>query len=136
MVDMIMMTLKNKNGRKILIMTAQNCKLNGNGMIRFPKIFNGFTVKLSAYNRPGFDRLNQIRFLPRQGKIVMEIVYSMILADVRNHSSSYLSIDIGVDNLAAVSNNFGKRPMIVNGKPLKSVNQLKIKYKRAQNSSC
>ncbi len=113
----------NKNGRKILIMTAQNCKLDNNGIIRFPKTFNGFTVKLSAYNRPEFDRFNQIRFLPRQGKIVMEIVYSIIVADVKNNSSNYISIDIGVDNLAAVSNNFGKQPMIVNGKPVKSVNQ-------------
>lgn len=113
----------NKNGRKILIMTAQNCKLNENGMIRFPKTFNGFTIKLSAYNRPEFNRLNQIRFLPRQGKIVMEIVYSIIINDTKNRSGNYRSIDIGVDNLAAISNNFSRQPMIVNGKPLKSINQ-------------
>lgn len=112
-----------KNGRKILIMTAQNCKVGDNGIIRFPKTFNGFTMKLNAYNRPEFDRLNQIRFLPRQGKIVMEIVYSIVIPDVKNYSGNYISIDIGVDNLAAISNNFGKQPVIVNGKPLKSVNQ-------------
>lgn len=113
----------NKNGRKILIMTAQNCKIGDNGIIRFPKTFNGFTTKLNAYNHPEFDRLNQIRFLPRQGKIVMEIVYSIVIPDVKNYSRNYISIDIGVDNLATISNNFGKQPVIVNGKPLKSVNQ-------------
>lgn len=113
----------NKNSRKILIMTAQNCRVNEDGMIKFPQIFDGFTGKLSVYNRPGFDRLNQVRFLPRREKIIMEIVYSIRIPDVKNNSGSYISIDIGVDNLAAVSNNFGRQPMIINGKPLKSINQ-------------
>lgn len=113
----------NKNGRKILIMTAQNCKISDNGIIRFPKTFNGFTAKCKAFEKPNFEKLNQIRFLPRQSKIVMEIVYSIKVTDNKIDSNNYISIDIGVDNLATITNNFCKQPIIINGKPLKSVNQ-------------
>ena len=34
-----------------------------------------------------------------------------------------LSIDIGVDNLSTITNNFNEAPVIVNGKGLKSINQ-------------
>lgn len=43
-----------------------------------------------------------------------------------------MAIDIGVNNLATCVNNVGKQPFIINGRPLKSINQyankLKAKY--------
>jgi len=111
-----------KNGRKSLIVTNQNCKLK-DGIVYFPKSFHGFACKFYHCNRNGFVKLSQVRFLPHYNKIVMEIVYEIEIADSVKKNQNYLSIDIGVNNLATVTNSFGKRPMIVNGKPLKSLNQ-------------
>jgi len=111
-----------KNGRKPLIVTNQNCKVK-NGIIHFPKSFNGFECKFHNFNRNGFVKLSQVRFIPHYNKIVMEIVYEIEIADSVKKNQNYISTDIGVNNLAMVTNSFGKQPVIINGKPLKSVNQ-------------
>ena len=53
----------------------------------------------------------------------MEIVYEIEVPDQPSESNYIAAIDIGVDNLITMSNNIGKRPIIVNGKILKSINQ-------------
>lgn len=112
----------NKNGRKLLIVTNQDCKLK-DGIIHFPKSFKGFVCKFYCYNRPDFVKLNQVRFLPHNNCIIIEIVYEVEIIDEIKQNQNYISIDIGVDNLVTVTNSFGKQPFIINGKPLKSVNQ-------------
>lgn len=111
-----------KNGRKSLIITNQNCKLK-DGIIKFPKSFNGFECRFKGSTKSNFVKLNQVRFLPHYNCIIMEIVYEIEIADAIKQNKNYISIDIGVDNLATVTNSFGKQPIIINGKPLKSVNQ-------------
>lgn len=34
-----------------------------------------------------------------------------------------IGIDLGIDNICTISNNFGDKPYIINGKPIKSINQ-------------
>ena len=113
---------KSKNGREILILTNQNVKLKGD-ILRFPKTFNKFTIEPKFINRSDFISFQQVRFLPRNKHIVIEIVYNIEVPDLINDNGRYLSIDIGVDNLSTITNNFNEAPVIVNGKGLKSMNQ-------------
>ena len=113
---------KSKNGREILILTNQNVKLKNN-ILYFPKTFNNFIIKPQFVNRNNFISFQQVRFLPRNNYIVIEIVYNIEVPDLVNKNCRYLSIDIGVDNLATITNNFNESPVIVNGKGLKSINQ-------------
>jgi len=43
--------------------------------------------------------------------------------EMKEDNGKYISIDIGLDNFATISNNVGKNPIILNGKGLKSINQ-------------
>lgn len=113
---------KSKNGREILIMTNQNVRLKNN-VLYFPKTFNGFTIQPHFINRTNFISFQQVRFLPRNKHIVIEIIYNIEIPDLLNDNGRYLSIDIGVDNLSTITNNFNEAPVIVNGKGLKSINQ-------------
>ena len=113
---------KSKNGREILILTNQNVKLKGD-ILHFPKTFNKFTIEPQFINRSDFVSFQQVRFLPRNKHIVIEIVYNIEVPDLVNDNGRYLSIDIGVDNLSTITNNFNEAPVIVNGKGLKSMNQ-------------
>lgn len=113
---------KKKDGRYILVLTNQNCKLKDN-VIKFPKSFNGFTIKTRIIEKDGFVSLQQVRFVPRNKHIVIEVVYKIEVQEAMKDNGRYLSIDIGVDNLATITNNIGKRPIIINGKGLKSINQ-------------
>lgn len=113
---------KSKNGREMLVMTNQNVRLKNN-VLYFPKTFNGFTIQPLFINRTDFISFQQVRFLSRNKHIVIEIVYNIEIPDLLNDNDRYLSIDIGVDNLSTITNNFNKAPVIVNGKGLKSINQ-------------
>ncbi|SET09364.1 RNA-guided endonuclease InsQ/TnpB family protein, partial [Anaerobranca gottschalkii] len=105
-----------KNGRNVLILTSQDCKLKDNKII-FPKGFNGLTLKTKV------DNLQQIRILPRNNHIVIEVVYQIEIPETRKDNGRLISIDIGLDNFATISNNVGVKPIILNGKGLKSINQ-------------
>ena len=65
-----------------------------------------------------------VRIVPRTGYYMVEVVYEEpeIQADV--DASLYAGIDIGINNLTALtSNKEGFVPRIVNGRPVKSINQ-------------
>lgn len=106
----------NKNSRNILILTNQNCKIK-DGYIQFPKVFNGFTIKTKKTN------LQQVRILPRSKHLILEVVYKIETVNFNEDNGRYYSVDIGIDNFAIITNNFGKSPFVINGKSLKSINQ-------------
>lgn len=107
---------KQKNGREVLILTNNQCKLE-EGYIQFPKTFNGFTLKTKVNN------LQQIRILPRNKHLIIEVTYKYNTKEMLCDNGKYISIDIGLDNLATISNNIGAKPIIINGKSLKSMNK-------------
>lgn len=113
---------KSKSGRNILILTNQNVKLK-EGILKFPKSFNGFELKLGCVGRKNFAGFNQMRFVPKHGYIIAEAVYSIYIGAEKPDNQRYCSIDIGIDNLAAVTTNAGYRTFIINGRGLKSVNR-------------
>ncbi len=113
---------KKKDGKNLLILTNQNVKLR-DGVLRFPKKFGGFFLKLKCCEKDRFHTFHQVRFIPKQGYIVAEIVYSIFIDEAKPDNQRYCSIDIGIDNLAAVTTNAGYQTYLINGKGLKSVNQ-------------
>ena len=68
-------------------------------------------------------RLIQVRFVPRGCVYVMEIVSEVEVPDKPIENKRIVGIDLGVNNLATASNNIGKKPFIINGRGLKSINQ-------------
>ena len=68
--------------------------------------------------------VKQARIVPRIGFYVVEIVYEQAEAAPSGNPALYASVDIGVDNLVALtSNKAGFVPRLVNGRPIKSTNQ-------------
>jgi putative transposase len=74
-------------------------------------------------------RLIQVRFVPRGCVYVMEIVYEIEVPNTNKTVGRIVGIDLGINNLITTSNNIGKEPFIINGKPLKSINQFYNKRK-------
>lgn len=72
----------------------------------------------------------QVRFIPHDNYYTMEIVYEIEIEDINSDiNSRIVSVDIGVDNLITLVNNIGESPLIINGKPLKAINQQYNKQK-------
>ena len=114
---------KPKNGRMVFILTNQQVRLKDD-LLRFPQSFRGFTIKPRCLHLSNFKKINQIRIVPRNQVFCVEIVYSIsINDDLLPDNGYYMSIDLGLDNLATIVTNTGLNPVIVNGKGLKSNNQ-------------
>lgn len=107
---------KKKDGRNILIFTNQNCRLK-NGYLHFPQKMNGFTIKTNLKN------FQQVRIIPKNNKFVIEIVYNKRIEETKEDNNRYVSIDLGLDNLATLTNNCNTPPAIISGKKIKSINQ-------------
>jgi IS605 OrfB family transposase len=75
--------------------------------------------------RRHFDSIQELRIVPRIGCYIIELVYNVSDEIKAQTSDITAAIDLGLDNLATVVFNKPElQPFIINGKPLKSVNQL------------
>ena len=110
-------------GRFNIYFTNQNCKFV-DGFIKFPLCFNQFLLKTKIKGS-----LQQVRIKPFARHYVIEIVYKTPIKEQRENNGRYLSIDIGLDNLATIISNTGMCPVIINGKGLKSINKYYNKQK-------
>lgn len=114
---------KPKDGKMVFMVTSQQLRLKDN-LLYFPKSFQGFTMKPRCIHLSNFKKINQIRIVPNNQVFCIEIVYSISVDDdLLQDNGRYMSIDLGLDNLATVVTNTGSNPVIVNGKGLKSNNQ-------------
>ncbi|NET28823.1 transposase [Okeania sp. SIO1I7] len=75
------------------------------------------------------DTVIEVRIVPATSCYIIEVVYEKTLQP--QIDSRYVAgIDLGIDRLVALSTNKpGVKPLLINGKPLKSVNQLYNKRK-------
>jgi putative transposase len=70
------------------------------------------------------DNLQQVRIIPKYQHFVIEVVYKKEVSNEKLTHDNVLGIDLGLNNLATlVSNQPDVHPMLINGKPLKSINQ-------------
>ncbi len=109
-------------GRNLLVYTAQ--AISGgrskhglkDGIIK-P---SGLTLTVKTQQK----YINQVRMVPRSGFYVIEVVYEHEQPKSTVDLANFAGIDIGIDTLAALtSNQPGFVPVLVNGRPLKSINQ-------------
>lgn len=120
---------KPKEGKMVLPLTNQQVRQKGD-LLHFPKTFCGFTVKPRCVTLDNFEKINQVRVVPKGQSFCLEIVYSILVdVELRSDNGRYMSIDLGLDNLATVVTSVGLNPIIVNGKGLKSNNQYYNKKK-------
>lgn len=63
-----------------------------------------------------------VRVVPKGNHIVLEVGYKAQYQANKPKNNRFASIDVGLNNLATVTSNVAK-PLIFNGKPVKSINQ-------------
>ena len=77
-----------------------------------------FTTSISDY-----DNICEVRIVPRRGYYIIEVVYKTIKVEIKKDNKRTAGIDIGLNNLVALVFNTGDIPQLINGRPLKSINQ-------------
>ena len=114
--------LDKTKGRQVVIynhMTLPSHLLE-KGIIKLPKSNIQFRTKQK--------KINQVRIVPKNNYIVLEVIYEASIKELLKDNKRYMSIDLGIDNLASCSSNVSKS-FIINGKPIKSINQYYNKKK-------
>lgn len=113
-------------GREWLILTNQNVRLQNNGTIILPKFLDGIHLKV---NQKNIKTIKQVRIKTENDKIVIHILFEVDEVDLHCDKSRVMSIDLGVNNFATVTSNTEIAPFIINGRPIKSMNQYYNKRK-------
>ena len=110
-----------KDSRNLLIFTSQaiSKKFIKNGIIKLSNVKHVVKTKVKV--------VKQVRIIHKGNHIVAEVLYEKQSKDIVTNNR-YAAIDLGLNNLATISSNVTK-PFIVNGKPLKSINQYYNKTK-------
>jgi putative transposase len=68
--------------------------------------------------------INEVRVAPKKGYYVLEVVYTKEERQEQGNEKYIAGIDLGINNLLALtSNKPGFVPVVVNGRPVKSINQ-------------
>ena len=111
-------------GRNILVYTIQ--AINKRGLKRGLVQPSMLPIEVQTKQKD----INQVRIVPRNGFYVVEVVYKKEPKQAEVNPAYYAGMDIGINNLVALtSNKPGFRPVLVNGRPVKSVNQFYNKRK-------
>ena len=112
-----------KDGYKEFALTTNQAKLK-DGFVHFPKVLQGFKLKTKFSDRKDFVEFRQARIIPRNDCTIVELIYSIDI-DIKTASEhkNIGSIDLGIDNFVTFVNNLGNKPIIINGKGLKSKNK-------------
>lgn len=106
----------------ILIYDQTDARLQKDGSINISK-----TVKIPVFTK--VTKIQEVRLIPSNNHIKVEIVYRKEVDDKGLNKDNALGIDLGLNNLMAVTSNEGSISSLVNGRPLKAINHYYNKKK-------
>lgn len=122
---------KNKNGRHICVLTNMQSQIK-EGFLYFA--FKPFKPYNDLIKTKIKGKHLQTRIIPKGGCYILEIVYQVEEVEEKEFNNRIISIDLGVDNFVTMTNNIGIKPIVINGKGIKSTNhyynKLQSKYRR------
>jgi putative transposase len=107
-----------QRGRSLLVYTIQALSIPAlrQGLIA-PSML-GITVQTKRQN------VQQARIVLRPGYYIVEVIYEQTPTQAAVDPALFAGVDIGIDNLATLtSTKVGFVPRVVNGRPVKSINQ-------------
>lgn len=105
-------------GRYVLTFTEQ--AISQVALRKGELVLSGLNVCFKTRHR----QVDQVRIVPCSSHYLLEVIYRQPIEEAVLDFSLYAGVDVGVDVLAAItSNKPGFVPFLVNGRPLKALNQ-------------
>jgi len=111
-----------KKDKFMLIYTNQQSRIDlKERRIKLGKVSNSIIIPKGIFTME-FKNFKQIRLRPKNGFIYVDIIYESEKLNPELNENLFASIDLGVNNLVALITNTGDKPILINGKPIKSLN--------------
>lgn len=108
------------------LFTNQDCVIKDHKYLKFPKTKQRLNIgKLGCVK----GKLKQVRVIPKYGQYVVELIFDCPLEPKNFDKNWYMAIDLGIDNLATIVTNTGRKPTLVKGGKIKAINQYYNKMK-------
>ena len=125
---------------------------NGYNIVAFPKItiskniefdedkqLYSYTLCKRSYNlkvQSSKPNVKQVKFVYDVANDLIKCfkIYEVEQPKLKRDNSRYFSIDPGLNNIMSIYNNIGIRPLLYNGRPIKSINQYYNKTKAKMRS--
>ena len=111
---------KNKDGRHICVLTNMQSQIK-DGYLYFA--FKPFKPYNNLIKTKIKGKHMQTRIIPKGSCYILEIVYQIDDVKEKEFNSRIVSIDLGINNFVTMVNNIGLKPIVINGRGLKSINQ-------------
>ena len=113
--------LNKTSGRYVVPYTKEALSLKNKGFVKLSKTNIVIKTRLSR------DEVKSARIVPKGNHFVIEILYKAVVKPLKSDEPKRVAfVDPGLNNLMTVTSNCFN-PLIFNGKPLKSINQLSNK---------
>ncbi|MBV9705804.1 MAG: transposase [Chloroflexi bacterium] len=113
-------------GRNLLVSTLQAISRGKKGLKRGLIKPSMLPIEVQTKHKD----ISQVRMVPKNGFYVVEVIYEKAIKQAEVNPAYYAGIDLGVNNLVALTaNKPGFQSVLVNGRPVKSVNQFYNKRK-------
>lgn len=106
----------------MLVYDQTDARLQKDGSINISK-----TIKIPVFTK--VTKIQEVRLIPSNNHIKVIIVYRKEIDDKGLNKDNALGIDLGLNNLMAVTSNEGSISSLVNGRPLKAINHYYNKKK-------
>ena len=114
-----------RKGRSVLIFTGSNQIRLKNNQVVFP---NKLKIKPLTTKIPKGSKINEVRIIPKNNHYTIEVVFEKQTKEIVINNNK-TAIDLGVNNLITLTTNLLLKPLIINGRKLKSINQYYNKKK-------
>ena len=109
-------------------------KIDGRNVVKYEKgaiskkqldkgFFNPSGTDIYIPTKITHKEIKEARLVQKINSYVIEIIYEKDDKELKRDNGLYSGGDIGVNNLITLTFNNGDNPLIINGKPLKSINQ-------------
>jgi transposase len=108
----------------VVIFTYQQARIK-NGLIYFPQKSGLSPLKTNQ------TKIKQVRIVPQASCFVIDVVYEGKSKELLQNENK-ASIDLGINNLATVTFSNSNKSYLLNGGPLKSINQYNKKKAKLQ----
>ena len=118
--------LDKAKGRANIIFTKQaiSSKLIKQGILSLSTYGEPILIDLGDLTKKvSLDTLQQVKAVKRSNGYDIAITYKQAIPTTLPISNRLLSLDLGVNNLAAVTSNLDLTPLIISGRVVKSINQ-------------
>lgn len=110
---------KKKDGRQLVFFDHEQGSFKDNKYYFPRKDFKKIDYIETNIGRKEFKLL---RIVPYGNCYKIEIIYKKEIEEKLKYNNNYIAIDLGINNLATLTNNIGLQSIVINGRILKSIN--------------